>query len=223
MNTAAWCASCSDCDCGSCAVVRHCRGGVLEPLDWISSVSTRKARRRRPGPLQTSKEVFRQGVVHGLVAGAVGVTAMTISEKLEQRLTGRPDSHVPGATMAALLGMAREPAGMNLLMHVGQGVFLGALRGAMAHAGLRGPFASVMFAVVRLTNDQTLENATGIGAPPWTWPRDELAVDLIHKSVYAVTTGFVADRLADRRGPGPGQRHAQRVPGRHADVGPPPN
>ncbi|MER7076913.1 hypothetical protein [Saccharopolyspora kobensis] len=148
---------------------------------------------------------------------------MTVSEKLEQRLTGRPNSHVPGATMAALMGMRREPTGMNLLMHLGQGVLLGALRGAMAHAGLRGPFSSAMFAVVRLTNDQTLENATGVGAPPWTWPRDELAVDLFHKAVYAIATGLVADRLAARTGAGPGQRHAQRVPGRHAHVGPPPN
>lgn len=168
-------------------------------------------------------EVFRRGVVHGLVAGTVGVAAMTLSEKLEQRFTGRPNSHVPGATMAGLMGRTREPAGMNVLMHIGQGMLLGALRGVMAHAGLRGPFSSAMFAVVRLTNDQTLENATGVGAPPWTWPRDELAVDLIHKTVYAVTTGLVADRLAARTGPGPGQRHAQRVPGRHADMGPPPN
>ncbi|RKT87188.1 hypothetical protein SAMN05421805_102401 [Saccharopolyspora antimicrobica] len=127
------------------------------------------------------------------------------------------------AVTAALMGMRREPTGMNLLMHLGQGVLLGALRGAMAHAGLRGPFSSAMFAVVRLTNDQTLENATGVGVPPWTWPRDELAVDLIHKAVYAIATGLVADRLAARTGSGPGQRHAQRVPGRHADVGPPPN
>ncbi|WP_199740387.1 hypothetical protein [Saccharopolyspora rhizosphaerae] len=146
---------------------------------------------------------------------------MTLSEKLEQRLTGRPNSHVPGATMAALLGMSREPPGMNHLMHFGQAVLLGSLRGVMAHAGLRGPWSSAMFAVVRLTNDQTWENATGVGAPPWTWPRDELVVDLVHKVVYALATGVVADRLAAREGPGPGQRHAQRLPGRHAHVGPP--
>jgi hypothetical protein len=29
---------------------------------------------------------------------------------------------------------------------------------------------------IRLTFDQTLENATGVGAPPWTWPRDELVI-----------------------------------------------
>ena len=77
-----------------------------------------------------------------------------------------------------------------------------------------------MFAVVRLTNDQVLEDATGVGAPPWTWPRDELAVDLLHKTVYAFATGLVADRLATRVGPGPGQRHAELLAGRHRNVGP---
>src|SRR3954447_26859465 len=56
--------------------------------------------------------------------------------------------------------------------------------------------ASGLFAVVRLANDQTLENVTGQGAPPWTWPRDELLVDVLHKCVYAFTTGAIADALA---------------------------
>jgi hypothetical protein len=94
------------------------------------------------------------------------------------------------------------------------------LRAVMADVGLRGPWASAMFAVVRLTNDQILENATGVGAPPQTWPRPELAVDLVHKAVYAFATGAVADALAAAGGPGPGQRHAAVRPGREPDVGP---
>jgi hypothetical protein len=65
----------------------------------------------------------------------------------------------------------------------------------MAAANLRGPWASGMHTNLRLTIDQTLENATGVGAPPWTWPRDELVIDLLHKSVYSFTTGLLADRL----------------------------
>jgi hypothetical protein len=108
-------------------------------------------------------------------------------------------------------------------MHFGQGAALGVLRSVMAQAGLRGPWASAMFAVVRLTNDQILENATGAGAPPPTWPRPELVVDLLHKAVYAAATGAVADALAARNGPGPGQLHADVRPGRRPDVGPLPH
>jgi hypothetical protein len=136
-----------------------------------------------------------------MLAGAGGVAAMTLGEKLEQRITGRPSSYMPAHTLERLLGMRRRPddqrRGLNAGMHIGQAILLGAWRGVMAEGGLRGPRASAMFTVVRLANDQTLENVTGQGAPPWTWPRDELVIDVLHKAVYAFTTGRIADALAD--------------------------
>jgi hypothetical protein len=54
---------------------------------------------------------------------------------------------------------------------------------------------SFLFMNLRLANDQMFENATGAGAPPWTWPVDEQVLDLTHKGVYAFVTGYVADRL----------------------------
>ena len=162
----------------------------------------------------------------GMVAGAAGVAAMTVVEKVEQRITGRPDSYVPAFVLQRLAGPPglepRRSAALNWSMHAGQAIVVGMLRGAMANAGLRGPWASAMFSVVRLTSDQLLENATGVGAPPWTWPRRELAVDLLHKTVYGFATGVVADLLAARNGPGPGQRNAAVAPGRRSGVGPVP-
>jgi hypothetical protein len=99
---------------------------------------------------------------------------MTMGEKIEQRLTGRPDSHVPARVLARLTRTpeqpGRQPRMMNLAMHFGQAALAGVVRSLMANAGMRGPVASVMFTVVRLSNDQILENATGVGAPPHTWP-----------------------------------------------------
>jgi hypothetical protein len=137
--------------------------------------------------------------VRGLVAGLVGTAAMTAAEKLEQSLTGRPNSFVPGHTLERLLRLPHRPdeerLGMNWAMHWGQGVLLGAVRGLMAESGLRGPVGSFLLMNLRLLNDQTWENATGVGAPPWTWPVDEQAIDLLHKGVYAFVTGAVADHL----------------------------
>jgi hypothetical protein len=168
--------------------------------------------------------MFTRALWQGLVAGAAGGVVMTLGEKAEQALTGRPDSHVPGRVLERLAGLperpGRQPLPVNWAMHFGQAALLGVLRSVMAQAGLRGPVASAKFAVVRLTNDQILENATGVGAPPSTWPRKELVVDLLHKAVYAFATGAVADALAARDGLGPGQRHAAARPGRHSDVGP---
>jgi hypothetical protein len=71
----------------------------------------------------------------------------------------------------------------------------------MAAANLRGPFASLMHTNLRLSFDQTLENGTGVGAPPWTWPRDELLIDVSHKALYAFVTGALSDALV---APAPG-------------------
>ncbi len=138
-------------------------------------------------------------VLLGLVAGVAGVAAMTLAEKIEQLFTQRPDSYVPGHTLERLLRLPHKPdeerLGLNWTMHWGQGILLGVVRGLMAEHGFRGPVGSFMFMNLRLLNDQTLENATGVGAPPWTWPKDEQVIDLLHKGIYAFTTGVIADKL----------------------------
>lgn len=141
----------------------------------------------------------KQAAIRGLLAGAAGVAAMTLVEKAEQKLTARPNSYVPAHTLEKLLGQPHKPdrerLGMNWTMHWGQGILLGAVRGLMAEAGVRGPAGSFLHLNLRLLNDQTLENATGVGALPWTWPVDEQWIDLLGKGVYSFVTGAVADRL----------------------------
>lgn len=135
----------------------------------------------------------------GLVAGAVGVVVMTLAEKAEQFVSGRPNSHVPQRTLEELTGMrGRTEAGrwmLNHVMHWGQGAALGIARAAMTARGHHGLRPSLVFAGLRFATDQTLENATGVGAPPHTWPRDELVIDIAHKLVYAIAAGMAADRL----------------------------
>src|SRR3954447_17589079 len=106
---------------------------------------------------------------------------MTPVEKVEQALTHRPSSYVPGRTLAHLLRLpdpGSDRRGRNLAMHFGTAATAGVLRAVMAESTLRGPTASFLHTWVRLAIDQTLENRTGVGAPPPTWPRDELAIDV---------------------------------------------
>jgi hypothetical protein len=141
-----------------------------------------------------------RAALRGAVAGLAGTAAMTLGEKLEQSLTHRPDSYVPGRTLTALAtrrrlpGSARPPV-RNHLMHWGTGALVGALRGVWSASGLRGWRASAWHTSVRLATDQTLENATGVGAPPWTWSRRDQVVDVGGKALYAFVTGAVADLL----------------------------
>ena len=136
--------------------------------------------------------------IKGTLAGLAGAAVMTAGEKLEQRVTRRPNSYVPGRTLANLLGLSRpneDRFARNTIMHYAAGAMLGTVRGVMAAANLRGPLASLMHAPVRLSTDQILENLAGVGAPPWTWPRDELLIDVVHKGVYSFATGAIADAI----------------------------
>jgi hypothetical protein len=139
-----------------------------------------------------------QAALKGALGGLAGAAIMTAGEKLEQRLTGRPSSYVPGRTLANLIGLpdpSEDRFARNMAMHYTTGLMLGVLRGVMSAANLRGPYASLMHTPVRLSTDQLLENLTGVGAPPWTWPRDELVIDVLHKGVYSLATGVIVDAL----------------------------
>jgi len=146
----------------------------------------------------TSSLPFSTVIFCGLGAGLVGVTMMTFSEKAEQLFTNRPNSLVPGETLGRLLSIQpQNPSQMwylNMAMHYGQGAVAAVIRAAMSWTGVRGPFADFMFCGVRLLIDQTLENWTGVGALPWTWPVNEQVIDILHKAVYAFTTGYLLDK-----------------------------
>lgn len=135
----------------------------------------------------------------GVVAGIAGTVVMTLAEKLEQRVTGRPSSYLPAQTAERLFGLRSLPDrrrnGRNLAMHFFNGVVGGVLRGLLARAGARGLSGMALFTAMRLAFDELMENATAVGAPPWTWPVDELAIDVLHKAVYAAVTGALADRM----------------------------
>jgi hypothetical protein len=119
-------------------------------------------------------------------------------EKIEQALTKRPDSFVPARALLTLLGRHPgdddRPHVWNHVMHWSTGAFLGALRGVWSVTGMRGPMANVWHTATRLAFDQTVENVTGAGAPPRSWPVQEQVIDVLHKAVYSIVTGIIADR-----------------------------
>jgi hypothetical protein len=137
--------------------------------------------------------------LRGALSGLLGVAVMTAVEKAEQAVTHRPDSYVPARTLLTLLGRhpsdADRPRIWNHVMHWGTGALVGTVRGVWAVTGIRGPRANAAHTALRLAFDQTLENASGAGAPPDTWPPAEQAWDYGHKAVYSVATGMIADRL----------------------------
>ncbi|KAI8816715.1 uncharacterized protein EV422DRAFT_544566 [Fimicolochytrium jonesii] len=163
--------------------------------------STLKANRPSFPLGATTRIGLGKALLIGLGAGVVGGLAMTFNQKLEQTfITNRPNSYVPGYTLLRLLhrpvpASMSELVAWNHAMHWGEGLVAGAIRGLMAYNGIAGPFASFIFTGVRLLIDQSLENLTGVGAAPWTWPWQEQVLDIVHKAVYAFATGYVVDRF----------------------------
>jgi len=130
----------------------------------------------------------------GLIAGAVGTVAMTLSQTLEMSLSRRKGSQVPGKVGAHLLP-GRDPqsttdiATLNSPVHWAHGISMGALRGLLDTAGLRGPAASAVHFALVWGGDAALYRALGIADVPWRWAAEELGIDLLHKGVYAAVTG----------------------------------
>ena len=142
----------------------------------------------------------RRAACQGAVAGLVGTAVMTVGEEAEQALTGRANSYVPARTLQRLLGRAepQDRDGWNHAMHWGTGLVLGVVRGLAGRAGLRGARGALALAGVRIAFDHVLETATRVERSPLSWPARILAVDASHKTVYALVTGAVADRLLAR-------------------------
>ncbi|MFE9028322.1 hypothetical protein ACFYOA_18965 [Streptomyces iakyrus] len=107
--------------------------------------------------------MIRRARRQGLVAGTAGSVVMTLGEKIEAGRDRPPRLRCPARVLRRLTGLPEhprtQPLPLNLDMHFGQAALFGVLRSVMAQSGLRGPVASAQFTVVRLTNDQALENA----------------------------------------------------------------
>jgi hypothetical protein len=141
-----------------------------------------------------------RAAVLGMLAGAVGTVAMTVTQQVEMSLSGRSPSTVPGQVGAHLVpgadpAVSADVARLNGPVHWGHGIAMGALRGVLDVAGLHGPAATAAHFALVWGGDATLYRALGVADVPWRWSSAELGADLLHKGVYAAVTGVVYDAL----------------------------
>ena len=142
--------------------------------------------------------VFATAALRGALGGLAGAAVMTVAEKVEQRLTGRPNSYVPARTLARLLDLDSPDEDRwtrNMAMHYGTG------RGGRhdSRGDVRrqpaGPHGVAHACPAATQHRPDARERNRHRGPPWTWPRDELVVDLLHKGIYALATGAVTDAL----------------------------
>jgi hypothetical protein len=145
--------------------------------------------------------VISEGIGKGLVAGAIGTAAMTVSSALEAKLRRREGSDAPAEAAGKVLGVQpRDPEGrarFSNAVHWAYGTGWGAVRGLLGALGQRGaPAAAEHFALV-WGSAQVMLPSLEVAPPPWRWGPEELAIDGLHHAIYAGATGL-AYELIDR-------------------------
>ncbi len=130
----------------------------------------------------------------GLLAGAVGTAAMTLSSTAEMKLRGREASDAPAQAASKVLGI--EPVGdaqtqrFSNLVHWSYGTAWGSVRGLLAMLGLSGAPATAAHMGAVWGAELAMLPALDVAPPVTQWGVKEAAIDAGHHLVYAVATGL---------------------------------
>lgn len=140
-------------------------------------------------------------VGRGLLAGAIGTAAMTVSSTAEMKLRGREGSSAPADAAGKVLGVQpRDPDGQarfSNVVHWGYGTALGAIRGLIDVAGLDGAPAFGAHFVAVYGSEQVMLPALEAAPPIWESGMTEAAIDALHHAVYALATSLAYAALTD--------------------------
>ena len=131
----------------------------------------------------------------GLVAGFVGTAAMTVSSTLEARLRHRAASTAPARATQKALGIKEfdgpiAAARFNDLSHWGYGTMWGVVRGLFGSTGLSPRAATAAHGAAVWGSAQVTLPALEIAPPFVFWGKKEVAIDVLHHTVYAAATGL---------------------------------
>jgi hypothetical protein len=145
-----------------------------------------------------SKVAARIG--RGLVAGAIGTAAMTVSSTIEQKRRGREASTAPADAATKVLGIEgfcddAAKSRFSNVVHWSYGTGWGAVRGLLDAAGLRPPAATAAHGVALWGSEQVMLPVLGVAPPAWEWGATEVGIDALHHAVYTIATSVAYEAL----------------------------
>lgn len=158
----------------------------------------------------------------GLIAGLIGTAAITVSQMIEMKLSGRGESKATVKVGGDVLGV--EPKGkaeeekikagestgdikdireqvkgnekkFGWLMHFGYGTAWGIARGAFEAMGLYGPIATAIHFGAVWGAALIMLPSTGAAEPVSKWTPGQIATDAFHHMVYALAAGGIYDEM----------------------------
>jgi hypothetical protein len=136
----------------------------------------------------------------GLVAGAAGTAAMTVSSTVEQKLRGREASTAPADAAAKVLGIEgfcddAAKSRFSNVVHWAYGTSWGIPRGLLDAAGLGPTAATAAHGAALWGSEQVMLPALGVAPPLWRWGAAEVAIDAWHHLVYTLATSAAYEAL----------------------------
>lgn len=154
-------------------------------------------------------------LLHGMLAGAAGTTALNGTTYLDMALRGRPGSSTPEQTVRRaedLTGLPLDEAGkdtskassrrsglgalLGITTGLGAGAFYGVVRSHMPHAPLA--LMSVIAGAAANLGSVAPMSALGV-TDPRQWPSSSWVMDLVPHLAYGYATAVTYDRLAAGR------------------------
>jgi hypothetical protein len=137
----------------------------------------------------------------GLVAGAIGTAAMTVSSTIEQKLRERAGSTAPADAAMKVLGIEGfcddgAKSRFSNLVHWSYGTGWGVPRALLDAAGLDAADATVVHGGALWGSEQVMLPALGVAPPLWEWGATEVAIDALHHVVYTAATSVAYEALS---------------------------
>ena len=136
----------------------------------------------------------------GLLAGAAGTLAITISQMIEMKITKREPSDEPAEAAEKVLHITPDTAAdekkLSQEVHWLYGSAWGVPRGILSLTGLNSLSATGIHFATIYTSALLMPPALKIAPPLKEWSAKEILIDALHHAVYAVAAGLVYDALS---------------------------
>jgi hypothetical protein len=137
----------------------------------------------------------------GLMAGAAGTLAITISQMIEMKITKRKPSTAPADAAEKVLDVKpiteEDKSKFSQEVHWAYGTSWGVPRGILSLLGIKGlPATAIHFATIYSTA-LIMPSSLKVAPPLKEWSAKEFAIDALHHAVYAIAAGLVFDAMSE--------------------------
>lgn len=133
----------------------------------------------------------------GLVAGFLGTVAITISQSIEMKKTGREPSNTPflAAQKVFEINAQNEIAEKKLIniVHFGYGTSLGVIRGVLNILGIKGLIGTLIHISIVQALSMIFLPQLNLAPPAREWEKKTVLTELLHHGVYGIIAGIFFD------------------------------